>query len=135
MSAFVVKDETIDLIIAGLKYAAQYGGYSNPLPTPTNPALDFDSPAEFGASLRRMNVDSVLARYGDEEGNSPYHYTPIVPPSAIQLYKSIQCFLYQCNEGDKITRRRLFKALAKYATDIAVHIVNHSAAYEAAKWG
>jgi hypothetical protein len=144
MSAYIVDDVTINRIVSGLNYAAHYGGWNSPLPKPSE-ELAFDDAAIMGHVLRKMNEESVYQRYPDdnpdelpgpvdENGkNPPYKYDPIVPPSPIQLFKSLQCYLYQCDEGDT-DKCKLYQALDQYLNEIAYHVMTNSKEYEAAAW-
>lgn len=145
MSAYIVDDVTINRIVAGLKYARDYGGWNNPFPKPDNEHLLFVDPKEYGATLRAMNAEAVYQRYpdckpdelpgpcDDNDKNPAYKFIPILPPSPVQLFKSLQCFLYQCTEGDT-DKCNLYKALHEYAREIAYHTMINSKAYEAAQW-
>jgi hypothetical protein len=149
MSAFVSDDQTINRIVSGLCFAKLHGDYSNPIPRLDGDlAAAIESPAEFGRTLYAMNVNAVEQRYPDcignpnnlpgqcdDDGNHlPYQYQSIIPPQPIQLYKSIQSYLYQCNEGD-VDEFPLYKTLNGYLVKLACHIVDNSPAYDKADWG
>ena len=153
MSAFVCEDKTINRITNGIFYALQNGGYGKSLPQPDTDLQNImgDSPAEFGKTLYKMNVNAVEQRYPDcvnnpnnlpgvvdDEGNHvPYTYkvTSIsMMPGAIVLYKSIKSYLYQCSEGD-VRELPLYKALREYENTLARHIVEKIPEYDKAPWG
>jgi hypothetical protein len=70
----------------------------------------------------------------DKDGNHvPYEYERVSPPSALELYKLIRCYLYQCSEGD-IDKKPLFIALDTYCQSVAEHIVMNSPQYDALPW-
>jgi hypothetical protein len=147
MSAFVCNDQTINRIVAGL-HACSYAEYGSPLPQLSQELREvFDMPAEFGRTLYAMNVNAVEQRYPDCVGNPdelpgqikngkhmPYTYKEVRTPSPTQLYKSLQCFLYQCTEGD-VDELPLYRQLRKFSDDLAHHMVSHTSEYEQADWG
>jgi hypothetical protein len=149
MSAFVCDDKTINRIVAGLEFCKNHGDYGKALPKLNKELAEvFDTPREFGRTLYAMNVNAVEQRYPDcvgnannlpgqcdEEGNhTPFTYCPTMPGTAIQLYKSLECFLYQCSEGD-VDELPLYKALEKFTDKLAHHMTRGSQAYDKAEWG
>ncbi len=148
MSAYIVDDETINRIVAGLSWASEFGEWDRPLPKPTSKKLNlvYAGPDAFGNILRNMNAEAVSSRYPndnpdelpgpvDSNGkNSPYQYHQVEPPSPVQMVKSLQCYLYQCAEGN-VPENNLYKALDAYVSELCIHIVTNSAEYSTAKWG
>lgn len=149
MSAYVCDDTTINRIVAGLTNAKDHGDYNTPTPKPSEELCNaIENARDFGRTLYAMNINAVEQRYPDCVGNPnnlpgqisddgshlPYTYRPSAPPKAIQLYKSIQCFLYQCSEGD-VDELPLYKLLKEYQTRLAVHMIEHSSDYDKADWG
>jgi hypothetical protein len=56
---------------------------------------------ELGAELIMMNEAAVNARYSENSRrNEPYIWRNPAPFSAVQAYKTIRCYLYQCSEGE-----------------------------------
>ena len=51
-----------------------------------------------------------------------------------QDYKTIQCYLYQCYEGN-VPETPLFKVLKKLEKEVACYIVENQPEYEEAQWG
>ncbi len=153
MSAFVCDDKTLNRISNALFYAVKNGGYNKPLPQPDTDLQNImgDNPAEFGKTIYLMNVNAVEQRYPDCERNPnnlpgqidadgnhlPYTFKTVsysMMPSAVVLYKSIQSYLYQCNEGD-VDQLPLYKALREYKNALASHIVEKMPDYDKAPWG
>lgn len=149
MSAYVCDDTTINRIVSGLTNAKDFGDFNTPTPKPAEKLAEFiGDPRDFGRTLYSMNVNAVEQRYPDCVGNPdrlpgqcnddgshlPYSYRSAVPPRPIQLYKSLQCFLYQCSEGD-VDELPLYKLLREYTKDLAVHMIENSADYEKSDWG
>jgi hypothetical protein len=52
----------------------------------------------------QLNIKAVDARYGKSEAAAfrklNYRYQVTEPLPMVQVLKSLQCWLYQCNEGD-----------------------------------
>jgi len=151
MSAYVVDNETINSILAGIDASLAHG---DGLHRPEGPPL-VELPEElqertaalkkWGGRLRRMNEDAVLARYPDDSRESipgpideagkllPYQYKPCTAPPVISLVKAISCYLYECSEGN-IASHALFQALETWERDLCEWIVKSSPEYEMAKW-
>ncbi len=87
-------------------------------------------------SLHLMNVSAVCQRYPDD---TPDEYpmpdvSAGLPPTPVQFYKSLSCYLYQCSEGN-VDRRVLYRDLKRVAANLAENIVGNTAEYQSAKWG
>jgi hypothetical protein len=54
-------------------------------------------------------------------------------PTPVQAFKSIRCWLYQCNEGN-CDQHPLFQAFQRIAAAIAEGIVQDMPMYEMAAW-
>lgn len=61
----------------------------------------------------------------DDREVQPYHY---------QLLKSIQCYLYQCAESEKLMNSTTFKAVKKFEDALTSFIINALPEYQAAEW-
>lgn len=138
MSAYMVEDKTINLLIA----AILHGSRDNPLPvhfliTFGLPDMAPDNCARLGQILFEMNIESIEQRYGKGEAKQfrplDYQYRVELPPFPMQLYKTLGCFLYQCYEGD-VSETPIFKALEGWKHDIAAYIVASLPQYEQAAW-
>jgi hypothetical protein len=108
MSAFLVANNTINNIVNWLDSALEeaYGTI-----TIRQKLLEqgFDASVigwadRLGYAMFQLNVIAVDARYGSGEAKKfrpldyQYEVTKSVP--MVQALKSLQCWLYQCNEGD-----------------------------------
>jgi hypothetical protein len=101
---------------------------------------DMDSLAD---AMLAMNLDAFRQRYGihallTEDLNSVdldrKNRLPLDAFSPMQLFKSLQCFLYQCSEGN-VPEKSLFKALEALSNLLAPAINQESPEYDAAIWG
>ena len=63
-------------------------------------------------------------------GQVPYQYTEA---TMIQVFKSVQCLLYQCSE-ENVPNQPLYKFLEELENLIARHIISEMPEYEKAQW-
>lgn len=138
MSAFVVDDSTINRIVAGLLAAMNDTRYHYPtVPEPLKAELS--QPAYFGRRLFDLNCDAVDQRYGSGQAEQfrdlNYEYRPMVPPTRHQLVKDIDCWSYQCCEGDVPETSELYKIMELFNLRLCHRIVTDSDMYDKAKWG
>jgi hypothetical protein len=93
-------------------------------------------------AMLAMNLDAFRQRYGlktmlddlDCIDLDRRTWTPLEAFSEVQFFKSLQCFLYQCCEGD-VDERPLYKTLTAIQNLLAPFINQDSAEYDAAEWG
>jgi hypothetical protein len=89
-------------------------------------------------ALCRMNAESLRQRYNDKiEENMP-KTMPQIPYHAVTdcvtMYKLIQCYLYQCAEGD-VEESPLYKAVDTFCNNLCAKIVESLPQYNAVAWG
>ena len=90
-----------------------------------------------GFVMFQLNIDGVNERYGEGEAQKfrklDYHYAP-AHSSKIQVLKSLQCWLYQCMEGE-VVKNPLY---IFFDTVIQLHlmgsIISALPEYQQAKW-
>lgn len=90
--------------------------------------------------LANLNIDAVNCRYAHH--NDPdTHRTPqdlkfdcIYAPD-VQLLKAMDCWLYQCTEGEQFTSTPLYKRVAAAAEALAAVVSRETPAYDDAQWG
>jgi hypothetical protein len=94
-------------------------------------------------AMLALNIDAFRQRYGvnalltedlDSVDLDRKNWLPLDAFSPAQLFKSLQCFLYQCSEGN-VPERSLFKALDALLNLLAPAIDQESPEYDAAIWG
>ena len=93
-------------------------------------------------AMLAMNIDAFRQRYSIRTVLSDLEYInldkrkwhPLEAFSEVQFFKSLQCFLYQCSEGD-VDEKPLYKALADVEATMPADIKRDSPEYEAAEWG
>jgi len=140
MSAFLVEDKTINYIVNWLRSEKFL---VSPIPHKLK-ELGFDmSKVEWeeklGMAMFQLNIRGVEARYGKGEAvtfrNMDYHYHRTPPVPLVQVLKSLQCWLYQCCEGE-VPETALYKL---FDHDVRVYLMSKIIAtlpeYQNAEWG
>ena len=147
MSAFVVEDRTINSIVSWLgceitrnhwlwdKLIEYLGKNDTTVPNISIATWEKD----LAIQMFQLNIAGVEVRYGkgETEANRDlnFRYMPVLPPTDVQALKSMNCWLYQCMEGN-IPEHPLYK----FFDDIVVRyllekIVYNSPEYDNATWG
>ena len=144
MSAYVVDDSTINRILAAAWqwWMAGRGRGIPPIPREWGQHSWPENAPELGAEMRAMNVAAVKARYPDDADDElpgprpllPYKWESEACPSIEQVIKSLDCYLYQCAEGDIPETWELYNVLRNWQLDLCYHIVNQSKQYQDAEW-
>jgi hypothetical protein len=140
MSAFMVADETINRVITWLSWEITKSQW---LKKKAEDGLKIDTSKhyweeELGHAMFELNIAGVNDRYGEGEAKTfralNYRYTP-VHGSRIQVLKSLQCWLYQCMEGE-VVKKPLYQF---FDTFIEPHlmssIISDLPEYKRAEWG
>jgi hypothetical protein len=140
MSAYLVEDKTITRV---LDYLAWEVIKDPTLRQKVEEKTHLDTAntswtQTLGQRMYELNIQAVIDRYGEEDRrrfiHNAYHYAP-VHGSRIQVLKSLQCWLYQCAEGettedplyqffDRVIERRLTNSIIRALPE-----------YEQAEWG
>lgn len=101
----------------------------------------------FGEALLKLNILAFYDRYKDSEKISKeikqemkeavkdyvYFDVPSKERTHLQVLKSIECFLYQCSEGN-IPEEPLFITLHNIAECLKSYIINEIPEYNKAEW-
>jgi len=138
MSAYIVEDKTINRAIA---YLVARPSIEADIPGPLCACgIDLQEPSaaeHLGAAMFALNIRGVEERYGPGEAAEfrplDYSFRRELPPDAVHAFKAIQCWFYQCSEGDA-TKDPLYLAFEDVLRRLAVHIVNNLPAYDKAPW-
>jgi hypothetical protein len=132
MSAFLFTDEAIHRLVTALRVDRYF--------------FDRDRHT-LGAALILMNEAAVNARYAEShKRNAPYVWQNPQPFSAVQAYKTVRCYLYQCSEGDVPATWRLFTEVSQvrqFYSELLGHDhendrwsnAQRAAEYRDAEWG
>lgn len=134
MSSYLVEPKTINTIIS---YIADKDDNSwektelNNIKYPTNQ----EDLSELGQSMLNLNIAGVNKRYADYEQPPliDYHYQYKLA-TKIQVLKSFQCWLYQCDNGN-ISGHQLFKTMDRILNQLAKDIIYTMPEYDKAVWG
>lgn len=152
MSAFVVHPEVINETVAWLRHDAStrqmFSGQPSTLGQARDAILelgwdveDLDDCRELAEAMFEMNVSAVLQRYpNDTRETAPgydanqFAYRPAGTPEAVEAMKHLECWHYQCSEGD-IPDQPMYRTFEKVVCLIATAIVRSSDAWDNAPWG
>jgi hypothetical protein len=140
MSAFMVEDKTINNVVNWLR--RELSGLTI-IPFKLK-EIGFDTnvagwPERLGHAMFQLNINAVDARYGSGEAGKfrklDYRYQVTEPVPLVQVLKSLQCWLYQCCEGD-VPQTELY---GLFDNDIREYlmskIITMLPEYEKAYWG
>jgi hypothetical protein len=101
---------------------------------------DGEDLAVVARELLDINLAAVNNRYREkltpEDFGPPFgRYRDPGLVDAVQLYKSLACFEYQCDEGQPMTARQT-ELMARVRREVERHRVPHdSPEFQAASWG
>ena len=140
MSAYIVEDGTINRVVTWLSWEITLSRW---LKIKVEDALKIDTSKhnweeELGHAMFELNIAGVNDRYGENEAKKfralNYRYAP-AHGSKIQVLKSLQCWLYQCMEGE-VVKKPLYQF---FDTFIKPHlmssIISDLPEYKRAEWG
>jgi len=137
MSAFLVADKTIHKI---LTQVAQEIRQSRWLKSKFEKELNVDFTnaqwqTQLGQKMWEVNQLSLGYRYGDEKVALTYRFHPF-PCTPVQAFKALQCWLYQCMEGEIPEFSKLYTFFDKVlAPEWAELLIMRTPEYEKAEWG
>jgi hypothetical protein len=140
MSAFMVEDKTINYVVNWLRRNIdRFSLIPHKLKE-----LGFDTgesgwAEQLGQAMFQLNIDAVEARYGGGEAvkfrQLDYRFEHTEAVSLVQVLKSLQCWLYQCNEGD-VPETGLY---GLFDIDVRMYlmstIIDRLPEYNEAEWG
>jgi hypothetical protein len=140
MSAFRVEDKTINYVVNWLRRNIdRFSLIPHKLKE-----LGFDTSESgwaerLGQAMFQLNIDAVEARYGSGEAvkfrQLDYRFEHTEAVSLVQVLKSLQCWLYQCNEGE-VPETGLY---GLFDIDVQMYlmstIIDRLPEYNEAEWG
>src|SRR5437588_12617091 len=139
MSAFMVEDTTINRVVTWLKREVQTSRFTlDWLAREYDVDLTSDQWDEkLARAMFQLNCDGVNARYGEGEAEKfrplNFTYKPEGDTFLVQVLKSLQCWKYQCSEGD-VPETKLYQFFEEVEHHLALQIVIGLPAYDKAKW-
>ena len=141
MSAFIVSDKTLQDIVSYLDLDVRFSNTSKCYGSLNRVLLNYGFNLDLNEHKDRLIKEMALlnrlgvnARYDENEIEQDVHFIDDFPPSLMQAYKSLGCFLYQCCEGDIPETNDLYKMLAEIKNQMAHAIVRNLKEYDDAKW-
>ncbi len=140
MSAFIVEDATINHVVSFINQLSVHASPRRELAAYGADLVTIEGQTELARAMFALNVSAVDQRYPDRKTctDAPfraedftYRYTWA---NEIQAYKSLECWLYQCSEGDIPETSLLYNCMNRVRDCMAVELVRRLPAYEAAQW-
>ena len=130
MSAYMVNGSTINKVIAVITHNDM--GWTE------------EDKIKLGEQLISMNADAVGSRYGTGVAFPEFSFENLMideiayesgdPGVLCPFVKAMNCFLYQCCEGD-VPGTKLYKRCELAKNDMVEMIVMNMPEYESAPWG
>lgn len=155
MSSFMMKSETLAYIANFIAVQMNHGFNYTGLESVDFSCFEdckkgaFISAEEIYKKLYQLNFNAFHERYNgrhddectfEEFINVQIHkprayadYHAVVEKWHYQMLKSLECYLYQCNE-DESCKSEIFQAVQRFKDSLMRFIVYNSVEYNAAKW-
>ena len=140
MSAFMVEDKTINRIVTWLVREVRTS-YSTMDRLARKYRIDITSDnwqENLANAMFQLNCEGVNARYGKGQAEEfrPLNFTYKIEMSfsLAQVLKSLQCWMYQCCEGD-VPESNFYKFFVEVENHLALKIVMDLPEYNKAVWG
>ena len=138
MSSFLVSQRGLTMLADGVDDAINKGKIANfPVECEMLSEIFKDDWLEgIFYDLNYLNAYALRERYGDNIESNLYEDLSDIPEYTIDEYlKMLDCFLYQCSEGDTI-EKPLYKIMNELADMISKHVNrNGNPLYDEADWG
>lgn len=134
MSAFIVSDKTVNRIIDYVAWVSVKDPYMLRILSGAGYELP-DDVERLGQDMVNLNYGAVNERYSEEEKPEKFQRIRNLPVSLIQTVKSLQCYLYQCTEGEEFENSKLYLGLRRLEEHLLNEIVTSLPAYGKAVWG
>ena len=137
MSAYIVEADTLYRVINSI---TKINYVCNSLKLIKDEAIL--TPKILFKKLNTLNRFAISERYEDQplndkmsyEFNSKKYDEICSKTNKYQNFKSLQCFTYQCAEGEAF-KSDLYKKLREFETSLAIQITSSSKKYEQSIWG
>jgi len=138
MSAFIVTNETICIILGAVKGNQRkdlspvefMGGLHFPLYDMWNGYTFEDYGRDLhklGQMLVNLNYEAVNYRYKEDDLPTAFVFvTPKQCPTLLQMYEAIDLFLYQCAEGKIPERSSLYKEVEALQAKVSAAIIENA---------
>lgn len=128
MSAFLMDKKNT----SSLAYAIFKGGEYNSHLQEAFEKDDIRGPEDLFIALRKANLKSLEARYGDkwtedDVGEYDFDHDELNLPD---IFKGISCWQYQSCESKEVEESDLYRALGEFKADCAMKYIRKSEDYE-----
>lgn len=139
MGAFIVEDKTINKIVTWIAWNQEADWARRQIE-----ALGYDlskhySIEKLAKDMVALNFKAVEARYEERArgyfGEPAFKFDYVSHSSREEILKAMNCWIYQCYEGDEVPNHPLFIAIEKIANALTCKIVSDLPAYQKANWG
>ena len=147
MSAFYVGTESLSMItdIISRYLVGGFNSFGFEFPREIVTLFEGESDERIFTALAGTNLDALEQRYNKEiavemfdgkdyeEGHDIWKPRNGVQPWHYQLLKSLECYIYQCSEGN-VPNTPIYKAIDDLSTRLAIFIATNQKEYEDAEW-
>ena len=147
MSAFYVGTESLSMItdIISRYLVGGFNSFGFEFPREIVTLFEGESDERIFNALAGTNLDALEQRYsketaaemfdgkGYEEGHDIWQPRDGVQPWHYQLLKSLNCYMYQCSEGN-VPDSPIYKAMEKLVISLTVFIACNQEEYKNAEW-
>jgi hypothetical protein len=142
MSAYIVRDQTINKVVTWLRREV-YRRVDNILDQSAEKyQIDLSGDMwdeKLAQAMFTLNCAGVDARYGEgtakQDVTIPFTYKPEYCLTLVEVFKALQCWLYQCSEGDIPETSKLYQFFSDVENYLARKIVMDLPAYQKELWG
>jgi len=136
MSAFIVENKIINRVVAWVRRESNDHHWIREDVSKAAGLCQFDDHWEekLGAAMFLLNCTAVAVRYGERASNHPPYTWRMEWSSTVQTFKHLECWLYQCSEGDIPETNELHKTFHELKGWLASKIVSALPAYQQAEW-
>ena len=137
MSAFLVGNTTINKIITIIRRQTQKSEwFKSELASKLNiDFIEYGWETKLGQKMFDLNQLALKYRYGDRKQPIVYKYQSDLW-GVVESYKALQCWLYQCCEGEIPEKSKLYKVFDEFIKPyLANAIVTSMSEYDNAEWG
>ena len=142
MSAYVVGDETINTVVSYLNMRASGSRDGRHILRPVEELgydlRDEDDCKKLADDMFNLNCNAVEQRYGEGEAASfrplNFQYRFHLPRPVYHVLKALECWRYQCCEGNVPETSELYKAMTDLRSNLCIDIVHDLPQYQQAPW-
>jgi len=140
MSSWIVEDKTINRILTWIDRlsANTITGSSvyklfKKIGYDLTEKNDYKELDKLGQEMLKMNYKAINARYDSKKRATKYEFKRELV-DIVQVLKSLQCFTYQCCEGD-VPKMELYIALNRIEEILMSEVISEKTNYNEMEWG